>query len=328
MKVCVYGAGAVGGALAVRLREAGEEVSVVARGEHAEAIRQRGLTLIAGDLRRTVRVSCVDHPDALDAQEVVFVTVKQTHLPAIAEPLSRMLNRGARVVFAMNGIPWWFADELPIPNRETVVAELDPGGVLRHFIDNARVIGAVVQSSNEVVEPGVVLSTTPTRNRMILGNVVAASDIRIADVVTILESAGYSAWETPDIRRDLWHKMVLYLAVSPIAALTGLSLDKLVCDPGGYAMMTAVMREGIVIGRRLGFEMTDDVEDRIGFYRDKATRPSMLKDFELGREPELASSVLIFDTIAKALEVPAPHIAMIAALARLKFSTLRRAPRI
>lgn len=325
MKICVYGAGAVGGALAVRLREAGEEVSVVARGAHADAIRQRGLTLIAGDSRRTVRVPCVDHPDALDAQDVVFVTVKQTHLPVIAETLSRMLARGARLVFAMNGIPWWFADELPIPHCDALVAELDPGGVLRRCIDNARVIGAVVQSSNEVVEPGVVLSTTPTRNRMVLGNVVVAADNRIPEVVAVLERAGYTAWETPDIRRDLWNKMVLYLAVSPIAALTGLPLDKLVRDTGGYAMMTAVMREGIAIGRRLGFELADDVDDRIGFYRDKPTRPSMLKDFELGREPELASSVLIFDSIAKALDVPAPHIAMMATLARLKFSTLRRA---
>jgi ketopantoate reductase len=145
-------------------------------------------------------------------------------------------------------------------------------------------------------------------------------------VVAVLERAGYGAWETTDIRRELWNKMVLYLAVSPIAALTGLPLDKLVSDPGGYAVMTAVMREGVEIGRRLGFELADDVDDRIGFYRDKATRPSMLKDFELGREPELASSVLIFDSIAKALDVSAPHIAMMAALARLKFSTLRRAP--
>jgi 2-dehydropantoate 2-reductase len=326
VKICVYGAGAVGGALAVRLREAGEDVSVVARGAHAQAIRERGLTLIAGETKRTVHVPCVDEPDELDAPDVVFVTVKQTHLPAMADSLSRILARGARVVLAMNGIPWWFADELPIPRRTSLVDELDPGGVLRSSIDTARLIGAVVQSSNEVVEPGIVLSTTPTRNRMILGNVVARSDNRIPEVVAVLERAGYGARETTDIRRELWNKMVLYLAVSPIAALTGLPLDKLVSDPGGYAVMTAVMREGVEIGRRLGFELADDVDDRIGFYRDKATRPSMLKDFELGREPELASGVLIFDSIAKALDVPAPHIAVVAALARLKFSALRRAP--
>jgi 2-dehydropantoate 2-reductase len=106
VKICVYGAGAVGGALAVRLCEAGEDVSVVARGAHAQAIRERGLTLIAGETKRTVHVLCVDDPDELDAPDVVFVTVKQTHLPAMADSLSRILARGARVVLAMNGIPW------------------------------------------------------------------------------------------------------------------------------------------------------------------------------------------------------------------------------
>lgn len=323
MKVCVYGAGAVGGALAVRLRVAGVNVSVVARGAHAEAIRERGITLIAGTATQTVRVPCVGHPDELDAQDVVFITVKQTQLPAIADPLSRMLARGARAVFAMNGIPWWFADDLPIPRNEALANELDPQGMLHGTIDTASVIGAVVQSSNEIVEPGVVVGTTPTRNRMILGNAIARSDNRIAEVIAVLERAGYGASETTDIRRELWNKMVLYLAVSPIAALTGLSLDRLVSDPGGHAVMAALMREGIVIGRRLGFELEDDIDERIGFYRDKPTRPSMLVDFELGREPELASGVLVFDAIAKALEVSAPHVAMMATLARLKFSSVR-----
>ena len=325
MKVCVYGAGAVGGALAVRLRAAQEDVSVVARGAHAQAIRERGLTLIAGDARQTVRVRCVGDPDELDAQDIVFVTVKQTQLAAIAVPLSRMLARGACAVFAMNGIPWWFADELPIPRSEALLEALDPGGVLHATLDNASVIGAVVQSSNEVVEPGVILGTTPTRNRLIMGNVVARPDDRINEVVAVLERAGYDARATKDIRMEIWNKTVLYLAVSPITVLTGLALDKLVGDPGGYAVMTALMREGIAIGRRLGFELADDVDERIGFYRDKPTRPSMLKDFELGREPELASGVLVFDSIAKVLGVPAPHIAVMTTLARLKFSGLRRA---
>lgn len=323
MKVCIFGAGAVGGALAVRLHESGIDASVVARGAHGQAIRERGLTLLAGGATRSARVHCVEDPDDLGAQDVVFVTVKQTHLPAMAGALSRMQARGARLVFAMNGIPWWFADELPLPHKAAFVDQLDPGGVLRGAIDNTRAIGAVVMSSNEVVEPGVVVSTTPARNRIIMGNVIAQSDNRIAELAALLARAGYGSWETPDIRQELWNKMVLYLAVSPISALTGLALDKLVADPAGYAMMTATMREALALGRRLGFDLADETDERIGFYRDKPTRPSMLKDFELGREPELASGVLVFDMIAKALDQPAPHIAMIAALARLRFESIR-----
>lgn len=325
VRICVYGAGAVGGALAVRLKSAGEDVSVVARGEHGEAVRERGLTLVTGEVRRTVRLPCVSHPDALETMpDIVFVTVKQTQLPAIAQPLARMISGGARIVFAMNGIPWWFADELPIPCKEAFVDVLDPGRALRSTLDHAALIGAVVQSSNEVVAPGVIVGTTPTRNRMILGSVLTGAEHPIGEITSVLERAEYDARETSNIRRDIWKKMSLWLAVSPVAAITGLPLDKLTCDPGGFAIMTSIMRESIGLGRRLGFELADDAEEQIGFYRDKPTRPSLLKDFELGREPELASGVLVFDAIAKALAMPAPYIATVATLARLRYAALKR----
>ena len=324
MKILVYGAGAIGGALAVRLASAGGDVSVVARGAHADAIRTRGLTLTAGGTSRTVRVPCVDDAGAVDVRpDVVFVTVKQTQLPAIARTLGQLQSAGAPLVLAMNGIGWWFADELPIPDKRAFVDELDPGGKLRDALDPARLIGCVVQSSNEVVEPGVILGTTPTRNRMILGNVMRSADNGIPAICTVLSRAGYEAYEPANIRREIWNKMALWLAVSPISAITGLALDTLTNDARGFAVMGGVLREANAIGRKLGFELADDVEERLGFYRDKPTRPSLLKDFELGREPELASGVLVFDVLAKAMGVEAPHIATVAALTRLRWLALR-----
>jgi 2-dehydropantoate 2-reductase len=324
MRLCVYGAGAVGGALAVRLRSAGEDVSIIARGAHGHAIRERGLTLEAGGTRTTVHVRCVEAPEQLaDIPDVVFVTVKQTQLSAIAEPMSRLVRGGARLVMGMNGIPWWFADELPIPRKERFVDALDPGGALR-AIEASRLIGCVVQSSNEVISPGVVLATTPTRNRMIMGSVVRGVDNGIGQIAGVLGHAGYDAFETSDIRREIWNKMALWLAVSPASAITGLAIDRLVNDESGFELMCNVMREAIVIGRRLGFELNDDIAERIAFYRDKPTRPSLLKDFDLGREPELASGVLVFDVIARAIGVWSPHIATIAALARLRYEGLHR----
>jgi len=326
MKLCVYGAGAVGGALAVRLAQAGADVSVIARGEHGAAIRARGLTLDAGGLRATVQVSCVEDPQTLAVTpEVVFVTVKQTHLPAIAGRLARLQAAGARLVFAMNGIPWWFADELPIPARAAFVDTLDPGRALRAALAPRDLIGAVVQSSNEVVAPGVVWSTTPTRNRIIMGRVSTDSGVTIGDIAAVLQQAGYEGLETTDIRRELYNKMALWVAVSPIAALTGLSLDRLVGDPESFAFMVALMREVNALGRRLGFALDDDVEAKIGFYRDKPTRPSILKDFELGREPELASNVLVFEALAQALGMEVPKMAVIAMLTRLKTAGMAKA---
>lgn len=313
MRICVLGAGAVGGALAVRLKLAGFDVSVVARGEHGRAIREQGLTLVAEDKRQTVRLPCVDDVSTLPAMDIVFVTVKQTQLPAIAAAVRRVMDSGARVVLAMNGIPWWFARELPLPADSAVLQAIDPDGVLAATLRHEDIVSAVVASSNEVVAPGVVLSSTPRRNRMILSH---GAD----DITGILVRAGYEASQTEDIRTEIWNKMALWMAVSPIAALTGLPLDRLSTDPAGFALMCGVMNEMAALGQRLGFDVGGDAPARIAFYRDKPTRPSLLTDVELGREPELASCVLVFDEVARALVCAVPHLETIATLARLRFA--------
>jgi ketopantoate reductase len=219
MNICVYGAGAIGGSIAARLFASGEKVSVIARGAHAEAIRERGLTVLAGDSRIEARVRCAGDP----------------------------------------------------------------------------------------AEPGVILNTSPQRNRLVIGAAHDASTQAVADVAALFVRAGYDAPVTPNIRQELWNKLVLYLGVSPVAALTHCALDRLVGDSAAYAMMAGLMREAIAIGGRLGFAHPGDVDSQLGFFRDKPTRPSMLQDFELGREPELAGSILAVEAIAQAMNIRAPH---------------------
>lgn len=319
MRICVLGAGAVGGVLAVRLRLAGFDVEVVARGEHGRAIRENGLTLIAGETRHTVRLACAADPEAVRPPDLVFVTVKQTQLAPIAGTLRRMMDAGSRIVLAMNGIPWWFARELPLPSAGGVMEAIDPGGILGATLPPAHLVSAVVQSSSEVVSPGVVLTTTPKRHRMILGSVSPGAEHTLAGIVGILRRADCDAIGTPDIRTAIWDKMALWVAVAPTAALSGMSLDRLASDDGGFRVMCGVMNEMIALGRRLGFASSADVEGRIGYYRDKPTRPSLLQDVELGREPELAGCLLIFDALATSLDVPAPSLQALATLARLRF---------
>ena len=325
MRICVFGAGAVGGALAVRLRLAGFDGGVVARGEHGRAIREHGLTLVAGDARHTVRLPCATEAQALPPADVIFVTVKQTQLPAIAGTLRRMQDAGSRIVLAMNGIPWWFARELPVPDASGVMDAIDPGGVLAATLDPASLVSAVVRSSGEVVAPGVILSTTPKRNGLVLGRVLRDGGVQLADIVEVLRNADHDAVETSDIRGEIWNKMAMWVAVSPVAALTGLSLDKLACDGAGFRVMCGVMNDMIALGSTLGFPSAGDVERTIGFYRDKPTRPSLLQDVDLGREPELASCVLIFEAIAGALGMPLPYLQTVASLTRLRFAGGRRA---
>lgn len=319
MKICVYGAGAVGGRLAVHLSRAGAEVSVIARGAHGRAIRRAGLALLSGEDRFCVRLQCEEDATALPAQDVVIVTVKGPGLPAIAEPLKRMAARGARVVFVMNGVPWWFADGLAVTLPPTFADLLDPGARLRGAISTEQLVWGVVYSSNEVVEPGVVRSTNPT-NRLILGRPDGAADRQIDALVDLLARAGYEAKASANIRQEVWIKMRLIVGASTVSALTGGTLQQLIDDPSVRQLVVTLMREAAATGRRLGFEIPDDIDNRLDYYRDATgpVRPSMLQDFDRGREPEIENGILAFSAIAAAVGQAVPAMDLVATLIRAK----------
>lgn len=332
LNICIYGAGAVGGSIAARLAAAGENVSVLARGAQLEAIRERGLTVLAGPARIEARVRCANDPAQLGPQDLVVVTLKGHQLPAIAEPLGHMVQAGAYVVFAMNGLLWWFADGLPgtlgLRMPKAFTDSLDPGGALRRCIPADCIIGAVVQSANEVVEPGVILNTSPQRNRLVFGAAFGASAQAVKGIAQTFARAGYEAPVTPHIRQEVWRKLVLYLGVSPVAALTHCALDQLVRDPAAHALMASLMHETMTIGAQLGFESTSDVAQQLASFHDQPTRPSLLQDFERGREPELAGSILAVAAIATALGFRAPCIETVATLVRLKAGARRGRKRL
>jgi 2-dehydropantoate 2-reductase len=325
MNICVYGAGAVGGSIAARLAASGNTVSVIARGVQLEAVRERGLVVLAGETRIAAQVRAVADPAELGPQGLVIVTVKGHQLPAIAAPLGRMLESGAYVVFAMNGILWWFADGLPLRLQVRCAESLDPGGELRRRIPPERIVGAVVNSANEVIEPGVIRNTSPQRNRLVLGPAKdeAQSIADVTAIAAVLARAGYEAPVTADIRQEIWNKLALYVGVSSLAALTHCTLDRLVGDPSALALMSNLMHETIAIGERLGFDGRGNVDEQLRFFHDKPVRPSLLQDFEQGREPELDGSILAVEAIAAALGVDAPRIRILATLLRLKAENLR-----
>ena len=317
VKICVYGAGAVGGSLAVRLSRAGADISVIARGDHGRAIRKSGLTLLSGGERLRASVPCVENPAVLPPQDVIIVTVKTPGLPAIADSLERMIMPATRVVFAMNGIPWWFAEGLDVALPDSIFDALDPGARLKRALRIDRIVGGVVYSSNEVTEPGVIRNAS-SRNRVILGKPDGSTDPIVNSLVELLQRAGYEAGETRAIRQEIWIKMLLVIGPSPVCALTGGTLRDLVNDEGSRALIATVMREGAAIGRRLGFVIPEDIDEMLAFYRDKPVRPSLLQDFETRRVPELDSGILAFSAIAAALGLPVPTLDNVATLVRLK----------
>src|SRR6516225_1515161 len=201
MRICIFGAGAVGSHLAVRLARAGHEVACVMRGAHLEAVRANGLRLRVGDEEIHAEVKASDDPASLGAQDIVISTLKATGVASLATGLKPLLGNDTPVVFAQNGIPWWYDIGLPANHPPTPdLSFLDPGGALRGAIPKQRIIGGVIFSSNEVIEPGVVANLSPERNRLLIGECDDRASERIEKLRTTLSAAAIDSPPVTEIR--------------------------------------------------------------------------------------------------------------------------------
>ncbi|MBS0517074.1 MAG: 2-dehydropantoate 2-reductase [Proteobacteria bacterium] len=292
MRICVFGAGSIGGNFAARLAEAGNEVSVVVRGAHLEAIRRNGLTLLTGDRKIVAPVRASDRPADLGPQDVVLTTMKASGLAALAETVGPLLGADTPVVFVQNGIPWWYGHGLA-PSRPPApdLSRLDPGGALAKAVGVERTIGAVVTSSNHVIEPGVVRNISPDRNTLWVGETDDRQSDRLKAIRATLKAAGIASPETTDIRYDVWHKLM--------ANFTGSTLCLILREPTTIQKTPMVNRlarrahaEALAIAAAHGVHLDDSPEVRYGpgrVYPDH--RPSILQDYELGRPMEIEAIV-------------------------------------
>src|SRR3954468_19794357 len=201
MRICIFGAGAVGSHFAVRLALAGHDVACVMRGAHLEAVKGRGLALRVGDAEFSARVNASDDPAALGPQDVVISTLKATGVSSLATGLAPLLRDDTPVVFAQNGIPWWYDIGLPADHRPPPdLGFLDPGGRLRPAVPRERIIGGVIYSSNEVVAPGVVANLSSDRNRLRVGECDGRGSERIAGLRAVVNAASFDSPEVARIR--------------------------------------------------------------------------------------------------------------------------------
>ncbi len=307
MRICVYGAGAIGGNFAARLSAAGNEVSVVVRGAHLEAIRARGLTLLSGDKRIVAPVRASDRPADLGPQDAVLVTMKSSGQAALAESVGPLLRADTPVAFVQNGIPWWYGHGLaasrpPAPD----LSRLDPGGALAKAVGFERAIGAVVTSSNHVVEPGVVRNVSPDRNTLWVAETDDRASPRIDALRAALVGAGIASPATRDIRYDIWHKLMANLTGSTICLILG--------QPTTIQKTAEINRlcrrahaEALAVAAAHGVVLDDSPEQRYGptrIYPDH--RPSILQDYELGRPMEVESIVRAPLAFARSAGVDTP----------------------
>ncbi len=316
MKICVFGAGAIGGFLAARLAAAEvADVTVVARGPHLAAIQSDGLTLMSEGRTTVHRVAATDDPAQAGPQDYVVLTLKAHSLPPAADSLQPLLGPDTALVAAINGIPWWYFHKLPGPFEDRRVDSVDPGGRVWERLHPSRVIGAIVYPAAEVPRPGVV--EHGYGDRFSLGEPDGSRSERIRRLSEALIKAGLKAPVRPRIRDELWVKLWGNLAFNPISALTGAHLDVLLADPGTHALARAMMVEGQAVAEALGITFAIDVDKRLaGGAEVGHHKTSMLQDLERGRPMEIEALLGSVVELAGWVEVPVPTCGAILALVR------------
>ena len=314
MRICIYGAGAIGGYMGVQLALAGEDVTLIARGPHLEAMRANGVKLLIDGEERVARPRCTDDPSEAGEQDYVIVTLKAHSAPRVVDAMQPLLGPETAVVSAVNGVPWWYFHGLEGPWENRRLASVDPGGVQWEGIGPERAIGCVVYPATEVVEPGVIRHLDG--DRFTLGEPSDEKTERVQALARAMIAAGLRA-PVRRIRDELWVKLWGNLSFNPISALTLATLDVVATDPGTRAVSKAMMLEAQAIGEKLGVRFPVDVERRIdGAAAVGAHRTSMLQDLERGRAMEIDALVTAVQEMGRLVEVPTPTIDVVLALVR------------
>lgn len=286
MRVAIFGAGAIGGFLGVRLAQAGADVTFIARGPHLAAMQANGVTLRSGDTTVTVRPRCVASAEAAGVHDYVVVTLKAHGLPAAAGSIATMMGPESALVTGINGIPYWYFYGLDGPHRDRVVESVDPGGRLWSVLPPSQAIGCVVYPAAEVVEPGVIEHTYG--DRFTLGEPDGSRSPRIEALSRMMIAAGLKAPVRPRIRDELWVKLWGNLAFNPISALTGATLDRITGDDALRTLCRGMMLEAKAAAEALGIRFAIDVDKRIaGGAEVGVHKTSMLQDLERGRPMEI-----------------------------------------
>ncbi len=307
MRICVYGAGAIGGYLGVQLALAGEEVSLIARGPHLEAMQAHGVKLCIGGEERVAHPTCTEDPSEVGPQDYVIVTLKAHSITGIVDSIQPLLGPDTTVVTAYNGIPFWYFYQLDGAWCDHRLESVDPGGGQWAKIGPERAIGCVVHPATEVSSPGVIRHVDG--DRFSLGEPDGEKSERVSQLSETLGRAGLKAPIRAHIRNEIWVKLWGNLCFNPISALTLETLDVIATEPGTRGVARAMMLEAQAIGQKLGVRFGVDVERRIaGAAAVGAHKTSMLQDLERGRPMEIDALLTVVQEIGCLVEVDTPAI--------------------
>lgn len=316
MKVCIYGAGAIGCWIGVKLARAGHTLSVVARGETLQALQRDGMRLGEGDALH--RVDCRASADGRDLgpQDVVVIAVKAPAMAGISQGIAPLLGPSTLVMPAMNGVPWWFFNGFGGSLAETRLRAVDPDGAIARAIPAAQVVGCVVHASCSLDAPA--HARHHFGQGLIVGEPAGGPSSRVQDLADLLASAGFDAKMSTQIQKDVWYKLWGNMTVNPVSALTGATTDLILDDELVRGFISRVMLEARAIGERLGIPIEQQPEDRHAVTRRLgAFKTSMLQDVESGRAVELDALVAVVRELGELTALPTPFTDTLLGLSRL-----------
>jgi 2-dehydropantoate 2-reductase len=324
VKICIYGAGAIGGLVAAKLAALGHEISVVVRGPHLAAIRERGLTLQADGTERTFPVRATDRMAELGPQDLVIIGLKAHQVAGVAADIRGLCGPTTTVVTAQNGIPWWYFFKTGGPHEGTVLESVDPGGVIAKNIDVDRVLGSIIYPAADIVSPGLIRHVDG--DQLSLGEVDSSDTERLRSTAKLFRDAGFKVRLSTDLRSELWVKLWGNCTFNPLSALTHATLVDIGQFPPTRALAEGMMREAQEIGEKLGVRFPVTLEKRIaGAEAVGKHKTSMLQDVESGRPLELDALVGSVLELGRITGVPTPHLTAIHACVALLAKTLREA---
>lgn len=316
-KICVFGAGAIGGYMAAMMARAGQDVSIVARGAHLAAIKTDGLRLRTGGKEFTTHPKATDDPAQLGPQDYVIITLKAHSILPVVDAMQPLIGPETAVVFGVNGVPWWYFYGLPGPFENRRLTSVDPGDRIWNGLTPERAIGCVVYPAAEVREPGIIEHLEG--DRFSLGEPNGERSERVKRLSELLIAAGLKAPIRPRLRDELWIKLWGNCSLNPVSALTGATLEQMCRDPELRALLRNIMIEAQAVAESLGVSFPIGVDQRLdGAESVGAHKTSMLQDLERGRPMEIDALVGAVQELGALTGTPTPNLDAVLALVKMR----------
>ena len=317
-RICVFGAGAIGGYVGARLAMKGEaDVSLVARGAHLAAMKANGLTLKQGGETQVVHPTVTDDPKQLGPQDFIILTLKAHGLAGVIDQMMPLIGKDTAILFAQNGIPWWYFHGIGGPLEGTRLESVDPGGVIWDRIGPDRALGTVVWQAAEIEAPGVIAHHYG--DRMPLGEPTGEKTERVQLLGRLLTSAGVKSQVKPNLRNEIWLKLWGNLSFNPVSVLTRGTLVDLATDPGTRRVIRTMMEEARAVGEALGVSFAVDADERMDMAaKVGAHRTSMLQDVEAGRPTELDALLGAVIELGRIVQISTPSLQLVYDLCKFR----------